>query len=122
MKTAYILKKDLPWAKANSIWEMDRSGRLRCTSIPGGDGWVTRLSWGSSWGPFSDWFDQTIYRFKPGMDEIYWLVSDTGEVITSSWDDHTVDRKRLETGNCFESLRQAQDAADGLKAFFDNRK
>lgn len=111
MKT-YILKRDLPWAKAGTEWEKIKfDGVLRwrmagtCSSK---DTWLYDYLVNDA-----DWFEEKKpERWKPKLLQEYYYVSGSCHPLLDVW---YHDNGRYEAGNCFQNREQAEEAAKRVK-------
>ncbi len=53
---------------------------------------------------------QEPVKWKPAIDEIFFIVGGTGEVFRMNWHGDTVDEKRWNSGNCFQTEDEAIDS------------
>jgi hypothetical protein len=57
-------------------------------------------------------------RWKPAPNKNYWHVTRSGEVRWLCWYNDPCDKALYTIGNCFETAKEAEEAAEALKRFF----
>lgn len=57
-------------------------------------------------------------RWKPAPNKNYWHVTRAGEVRYLCWYNDPYDKALYTIGNCFETEKEAEEAAEALKRFF----
>ncbi len=109
----YKLKKDLPYAKAGDVFEVNRIGNV---SVPDDNGF-------SVYTPkeLPDFFEEVDGRWKPEVDEEYWFLTPSGDVDVYLWRNDKIDHGFYKFGNCFKTEKQAKAAAKGVKEYLLNR-
>ena len=55
-------------------------------------------------------------RWKPKYGDTFWYVSELVEVAGTTWEDDGIDPVFYESGNCFRTEEEAEDAAEKVKA------
>ena len=65
-----------------------------------------------------DWFEEIneSTRWKPDRSQKYYFLDSNGLVYEGRWDDLYNDRNRFEIGNCFQTVEEAEQVAEYLKA------
>ena len=114
----YILKKDLPWAKKGTEWELDYKIdgdfyiMLEVTET------TTRHSheWAYSWEDTSDWFAPIDTRWEPGYEMHYFFSTSNFKIMGDTWDGTAGDKWLYESGNCFKSRADAETARTAIKS------
>ena len=109
----YKLLKDLPYAKAGTIFNEDiKSDGTRVLeqyryTIPTVD--IDN---------FDEWFEQTkeeptdSIHWKPKYDDWYFYISDHGSVCSDIWNDNYTDNKRLAFGFVYRTEEECKAALD----------
>ena len=66
----------------------------------------------------TDWFEEIKEptRWKPEIDQEYYLLGSDSSVKVDEWCDLSTDRNRFEIGNCFKTEEEAERAVEYLKA------
>lgn len=57
----------------------------------------------------------TKYRYKPGIGEIYWVVSANSNIVPYKWDNDSIDNNYFDFGNCFKTKEEAEAMAEKIK-------
>lgn len=112
----YKLVKGLPTFNAGDVFYLNEAGSL----IHESDGvvaynWITIDKFPNI---LTDWFEEIEEqtRWKPEMDQKYYLLDSNGYAHDSVWSNDYIDRNRSEIGNCFESREEAERVREYLKA------
>lgn len=60
--------------------------------------------------------------WKPECNEKYYIISDSMMVFCTSWDNHNVDHKRYEIGDCFKTKEEAEFALEKVRVETELRR
>ena len=113
----FKLLKDLPWANKGQIVYADE------TVVGGWIAWSIRNEDDKKLGvvtmndrTFYEWLEEVDERWKPIDDEKYFIVDIEGYVMKTKWEGYSMDYGRYKIGNCFKAEKEAQRAAEQIKA------
>ena len=113
----YKLERDLPTFKAGEIFYLSDTGNLirESDNVPAYS-WTTLEKFPNI---LTDWFEEIKEptRWKPEIDQEYYLLGSDSSVKVDEWCDLSTDRNRFEIGNCFKSREEAEKAIERLKAW-----
>lgn len=113
----YKLKRGLPTFKAGEIFYISDAGNLlRESDNIAAYSWTTLDKFPNI---LTDWFEEIEEqtRWKPEADQKYYFSDNDGSVGYNRWDGDHIDRNRLEIGNCFQTVEEAEKAVERLKAW-----
>ena len=113
----YKLKKDTPAFKAGTECYIEEAGNMvPCRGISYTIVHKDQLEQNPN--ILDDWFEEVneSTRWKPEMDQKYYLIASDGTVYDNLWDDDSTDNGRFNVGNCFQTEEEAERAAEYLKA------
>ena len=113
----YKLKRDSPTFKAGEIFYISDMGNLiRESDNVAAYSWPTIDKFPNI---LTDWFEEINEptRWKPEMDQEYYRLGSDSSVNVDEWCDLSIDRNRLEIGNCFQTEEEAEKAVEKLKAW-----
>lgn len=109
MKT-YILKRDLPWAKAGTEW-VEFPEYFRLSDNSGAHPWLMKSE--MHFGFERDWFEEKkSERWRPNRVPFF-IVNGYG--LVQRMDENAGPRLLYEFGNCFRTKEQAEEAARRVK-------
>lgn len=118
--TYYKLRKDTPTAKAGTKFKAEVRGRdnrgLLARLVP------LDTSVGLQWkirdiDNFDEWFEEIqeptdSIRWKPEVDDSFWVVHSDGDIIQRYWDDCSTDLAHYEMGRIYRTEEEAKKARD----------
>ena len=114
----YKLLRDLPWAKAGTIYKRSTNptgSRYYYPATPNGYCLGEHIRTDQFIGNESGWFAPVDERFRPEGGDNYWCVKEIGEPLTSEFAmGHSYERA-FAIGNCFRTEEEAQEAARRVK-------
>lgn len=55
------------------------------------------------------------YRWKPGMGEIFWVVSGNSHIVSYDWNDSPTDNEFFNFGNCFKTKEEAEAMVEKIR-------
>ena len=113
----YKLKKDTPAFKAGTECYIEEAGNMvPCRGISYTIVHKDQLEKNPN--ILTDWFEEIneSTRWKPEMDQEYYLLGSDSSVNVDEWCDLSIDRNRFEIGNCFQTEEEAERAVEYLKA------
>lgn len=65
---------------------------------------------------------QNTRQWIPEKEEMYWCMDNNGWAFSSPWEDHTLDKDRLEIGNVFKTEKEAEFEVERLKILATMKK
>ena len=113
----YKLKKDTPAFKARTECYIEEAGNMvPCRGISYTIVHKDQLEKNPN--ILTDWFEEVneSTRWKPEMDQKYYLIASDGTVYDNLWDDVSTDNGRFNVGNCFQTEEEAERVVEYLKA------
>ena len=110
----YKLLKDLPTAKAGSIFEVRNGGLYD----PDTNHFVYNLITLKKFGTFDEWFEEIeeSKAWKPEERGEYYYINYSGSAFLDIYDSGELDSCLFEIGNCFKTKEDAEKAIEKLKA------
>lgn len=116
MTKVFILKKDLPWAKAGTEWEFIRQSDSGRVMLQNG----SNVSCVFPSTTFDDWFEEKkAKRWRAEEGERYWLADNGGEVLISCDTGSKLSNNRFDFGNYFRTKDQAEEASKRICALLE---
>ena len=117
----YKLLKDLPVAKAGTIFRLNDDGHLHADILQDYDDTIVYSKSDLDKFPniLTDWFEEVneSTRWKPEKNHIYYFVIGDSYVAGDVWyGGQCVDDDRFDLGNCFQTKEEAERTVEYLKA------
>lgn len=109
----YKLLQPLPGIPAGSITIPHQGSFSIENFIKDETGFSTIIE--KQWLTNKTWFQEVEERWKPLMDEHYHCVLSIGEPLSNPYEGNCEDLERINFGNCFRTLEQAEEAAKRIK-------
>ena len=113
----YKLKRDTPAFKAGTECYIEEAGHMvPCRGISYVIVHKDQLEKNPN--ILTDWFEEVneSNRWKPETRQNYYCVTSDGLVYNSIWADDSIDSRRFDIGNCFQTEEEAKRVAEYLKA------
>lgn len=66
--------------------------------------------------------DEVGGKWKPKMNEIYHFVENDGSIVTDDYTCFSIEKNRLDFGNCFPNEAKATEARDKIKELLNGLK
>ena len=123
----YKLLKDLPFAKAGEVFEMEnyksKDGLLDYDYLKiakqvkdGENKTMSTIDCDYFLDSFDEWFEKIeptdSVHWKPKYDDWYFYISDHGSVCSDIWNDNYTDNKRLAFGFVYRTEEECEEACD----------